>query len=306
MKKIIILLFASICLGQSSYLGLISFDYSGSESGTFQAGLTDSSFSGASAIKTTSENGTAILISAFQPLDSVSISAMFIYLKTADTNLTSNEWILPPDDILNPDVVFGFFPVLDSSFFNQFAVLIPDSIALDSTILDSAFLAYLFTEILGIISQDAYVGFTGSINLNQISTDSMNGNFNVIAYQNGFPPPAVNITNGSIQLNGVTLPQVNVEDEPNIPKGIRLYPAYPNPFNPVTTIRFIVGDEYMPSLQINIFDLNGRLVETLVNGEKAIGEHEITWNGSHLPSGIYFVQLISGRLIQTQKLILMK
>ncbi len=306
MKIGIALLVISFCFGQSGYFGSVSFDYSGSENGTFHAESTDSTFGGASAIKTTSENGTAILISAFQPLDSVTFSAMFIYLQTPDTNMTSNVWTLPPADWTDPDVVFGFFPVLDSSTFNQFAVLIPDSIALDSTILDSAFLTDLFTEIFVIISQDAYVGFTGSINLNQISTDSMNGNFNVIAYQNGFPPPEVNITNGSIQLNRVTLPQVNVENEPDIPKGIRLYPAYPNPFNPVTTIRFIIGDEYMPSLQINIFDLNGRLVETLVNGEKAIGEHEITWNGSHLPSGIYFVQLISGRLIQTQKLILMK
>ncbi|MCH7763264.1 MAG: T9SS type A sorting domain-containing protein [Candidatus Marinimicrobia bacterium] len=306
MKKAAIILFISLCLGQTGYFGSISFDYSGSDSGSFYAELSDSSFGGSFAVKTSNNNGTTIFISAIQPLDSVSFSVLFIYLQSADTNLTSNVWTLPPDDIMNPDVVFGFFPVIDSSLFNQFIDFIPDTFDLDSIILDSTFFEDLFTEILIIISGDAYIGILGSINLNPISTDSIVGQFNVSAIQPVIPPGTINISNGTIQLAAMVMPQVGIEDEPEIPEKIKLVPAYPNPFNPVTTIRFSVV-ETLHATSLHIFDITGRLVETLISGEQLpTGNHSITWNATQQPSGVYFVRLISGSFIQTQKLILMK
>ncbi|MFQ6677142.1 MAG: T9SS type A sorting domain-containing protein [Fidelibacterota bacterium] len=82
--------------------------------------------------------------------------------------------------------------------------------------------------------------------------------------------------------------------------------VYPNPFNPTTTIRFNVGDAYMLPLRLDIFNITGRLVETLVSGELVAGEHEIVWNAGNLSSGVYFVQLVSGDFSQTQKVVLMK
>lgn len=304
MKKIALIFLISFCLGQNTYIGSVSFDYSGSIDGSFQAELSDSTLGGASAIKTESEDGTSLLFSAFQPLDSVSVSALLIYLHSPDSNLTSSTWALPPNDLENPDIVFGFFPEIDTSFFSQFADLIPDSSEQDSTLLDSTFLEDLFTEILLIISDDAYLGLSGSINLNTISTDSINGSFDIGALKAGIPPGFINIFNGIIDLSGVIAPQVDVENEPVIPKHITLYPAYPNPFNPYTTIRFSVEKSNLLSLRI--YDISGRLVDELINSKLAAGDHEIQWKASNHPSGVYFIQLVSGNKVQTEKVLLIK
>ena len=90
-----------------------------------------------------------------------------------------------------------------------------------------------------------------------------------------------------------------------IPKMFQLYPAYPNPFNPVTTIRLaIVETQHTASLRI--FDITGHLVKTLAEGEINPGQHEITWDASGLSSGVYFITLKSAQYSQTQKAILLK
>ena len=89
-----------------------------------------------------------------------------------------------------------------------------------------------------------------------------------------------------------------------IPQTFVLYPSFPNPFNPITTIKFSV--ETFHAMSLRIFDITGRVVETLLNGEIPVGNHEITWNASRQPSGVYIVQLSNSKSIQTQKLILLK
>ena len=89
-----------------------------------------------------------------------------------------------------------------------------------------------------------------------------------------------------------------------IPQTFVLYPSFPNPFNPITTIKFSVETFHVMSLRI--FDITGRVVATLINGEIPVGNHEITWNASRQPSGVYIVQLSNSKSIQTQKLILLK
>ena len=90
------------------------------------------------------------------------------------------------------------------------------------------------------------------------------------------------------------------------PCNISLFPAFPNPFNPVTTIRFEISVESLQAASLQIFDLQGRLVVTLVKGDFIMGEHEIQWNASNYSSGIYFAELVSGNFRQVQKLVLMK
>ncbi|MCH7763154.1 MAG: T9SS type A sorting domain-containing protein [Candidatus Marinimicrobia bacterium] len=99
------------------------------------------------------------------------------------------------------------------------------------------------------------------------------------------------------------LDELSIE-ETHIPLSFALYPAYPNPFNSTTTIRFSVETRHAVSL--HIYNITGRLVETLINKPLTPGEHEITWNAGHLPSGVYFVRLQSGEFIETRKVILMK
>jgi hypothetical protein len=93
-----------------------------------------------------------------------------------------------------------------------------------------------------------------------------------------------------------------------IPEKFRLYSAYPNPFNPVTTIRFDIGVGVIHELplQLNIYDITGGLVEMLVNTNLNPGEYEITWDASHHASGVYFAVLQNGQNRQTQKLVFLK
>lgn len=79
---------------------------------------------------------------------------------------------------------------------------------------------------------------------------------------------------------------------------------YPNPFNPTTTIRYQVPSDSRVTLKI--FDVLGRRVATLVNGEEKAGIHTISFDGSRLSSGVYFYRLTSGSHVFTRKMVLLK
>ena len=90
-----------------------------------------------------------------------------------------------------------------------------------------------------------------------------------------------------------------------IPLTYSLSNAYPNPFNPTTTINYSIADN-INKLQINVYDLQGRLVEKLYNGSQNKGEHKVIWNASSFASGLYFIQMIAGQHQFTNKVILVK
>jgi hypothetical protein len=83
-----------------------------------------------------------------------------------------------------------------------------------------------------------------------------------------------------------------------------LLTAYPNPFNPSTTIRYQIPE--MSFVTIKVYDVLGNEIETLVNEEKPAGIYEITWYAERLPSGVYFYQLNTESFVETKKMILMK
>jgi hypothetical protein len=100
---------------------------------------------------------------------------------------------------------------------------------------------------------------------------------------------------------------VSVEDNNTQPAEFKLHQNFPNPFNPSTTIHFElphVGTQHAVSLQV--YDLLGREVATLVNERKPAGSYQVEWNATGLPSGIYFYRLQTGNFIETKKLILLK
>ena len=88
------------------------------------------------------------------------------------------------------------------------------------------------------------------------------------------------------------------------PEEIKLYPSYPNPFNPTTTIS--LGISNTAFIKVSIYDVNGRLVDNLYNSIISSGYHQIAWNATNIASGIYIVLLESAGQIKTQKLVLMK
>ena len=90
----------------------------------------------------------------------------------------------------------------------------------------------------------------------------------------------------------------------NLPSEVSLDNAYPNPFNPSTTLSFSLPETQDITLQV--FNLQGREVEILLNGSMEAGYHSITWNADKHASGVYFVKMITNEFISAQKLILMK
>jgi photosystem II stability/assembly factor-like uncharacterized protein len=84
----------------------------------------------------------------------------------------------------------------------------------------------------------------------------------------------------------------------------KLFPNYPNPFNPTTTISFLLKKPSFASLKV--FDLLGREAANLVHEELASGDHSYLWNAENFSSGIYYYILQVGSYTETKKLVLLK
>lgn len=87
-------------------------------------------------------------------------------------------------------------------------------------------------------------------------------------------------------------------------RGYSLFQNYPNPFNPSTNISFSIPEGQL--VELNIYDLLGRKLMSLLNEYRHSGKHDIKFNNSNLASGVYFYQLKAGKFIQTKKLIILK
>lgn len=89
-----------------------------------------------------------------------------------------------------------------------------------------------------------------------------------------------------------------------IPHEFVLYPCYPNPFNPVTTIRYDVRQT--GHLRLTIFNLLGQEVTRLVDKHHKPGSYTISWNAADLPSGIYLCRMEAQGFAMTRKIVLVK
>jgi len=97
------------------------------------------------------------------------------------------------------------------------------------------------------------------------------------------------------------------------PGGIALEQNYPNPFNPTTTIRFSVAPPdptasgvRMRAVHLAVFDILGREVAVLVDGQRSEGVFEIVFDGSRLGSGVYLLRMEAGDLVLTRRMTLLK
>jgi hypothetical protein len=88
------------------------------------------------------------------------------------------------------------------------------------------------------------------------------------------------------------------------PVSFELSQNYPNPFNPTTRIEFNLNK--VANVSLDIYNVSGQKVETLVSGKLAPNSYGYTWNASNAPSGMYFYQLTVDGASQTQKMILVK
>ena len=88
------------------------------------------------------------------------------------------------------------------------------------------------------------------------------------------------------------------------PSAHKLSAAYPNPFNPTTTINFVVPEA--SNVKITVYDVNGRYITTLADGFYNAGAYDVVFNAQHLPSGVYFYNLTSNNYTATNKMLLVK
>ena len=142
-----------------------------------------------------------------------------------------------------------------------------------------------------------------------------NGDLPVIkVYRDGGGEPIVmkNITVNSGSRNFVSSiagghAMVTMSDSYALPSQVALHDAYPNPFNPSTTIKYDLP-EGNRLVNLSIYDVRGRLVTELVN-DYQVGSHDsyqVIWNADMQSSGVYFVRLIAGDVVQNQKIMLIK
>jgi len=88
------------------------------------------------------------------------------------------------------------------------------------------------------------------------------------------------------------------------PTEYRLSQNYPNPFNPVTTISYQLPKS--SSVKLSVYDIKGRLIETLVNEQKNAGYYSIYWNSENVVSGLYFYRIDAGEFICVKKCLVVK
>ena len=110
----------------------------------------------------------------------------------------------------------------------------------------------------------------------------------------GEPRFTLSVTYGALGQNG----------DATLPSDFALHPIYPNPFNPSATISFDIPD--VSSVALNIYDVKGALVETLLQDHMKPGKHHYNWEPQGLSSGVYFMKLSTANQYFTQKVTYIK
>ncbi|MEA3499966.1 MAG: YCF48-related protein, partial [Candidatus Marinimicrobia bacterium] len=103
---------------------------------------------------------------------------------------------------------------------------------------------------------------------------------------------------------GIIPPNVAVQEQPGIADEYILKQNYPNPFNPVTTISYEIPEA--AKVTINIYNIAGQKVETLLSEFKQSGKYKIVWNANNFASGVYFYKIQTKDFVKTNKMLLLK
>ncbi|RMF10476.1 MAG: T9SS C-terminal target domain-containing protein [Candidatus Neomarinimicrobiota bacterium] len=107
----------------------------------------------------------------------------------------------------------------------------------------------------------------------------------------------------------IDISAMGTEADPPLPETFALYPSYPNPFNPATTIRYDVPES--GSVTLTVYDLQGRRVKTLAAGLREPGRYRVRWSGTGadgypVASGMYLIRMEAAGFVSVQKVLLLK
>ncbi|MBK7980133.1 MAG: T9SS type A sorting domain-containing protein [Ignavibacteriae bacterium] len=155
-----------------------------------------------------------------------------------------------------------------------------------------------------------------SLNSNWKKIDFINGHGNSNSPKNYFYKDISSLNSGKywyrlkqIDIDGKFEYSKEIEVNIEIPKIFSLEQNYPNPFNPITMIKFTIPENNLVRPQkavIDVYNVLGQKISTLVNEEKLPGIYKIEFDGSKYTSGIYFYKLTVGKFSQIKKMILTK
>ena len=147
-------------------------------------------------------------------------------------------------------------------------------------------------------------------NLTNVTWSLGDGFFDSNIYNNHLCPPYPECIEDYVgEQDTSNCTQVNIVYDPDILK-FELYEAYPNPFNPVTTLRYELPEDGL--VNITIYDMMGRVVKTLINGSQNAGYKSSQWNatnntGQPVSAGLYLYTIqAAGEFRQTKKMVLLK
>jgi len=109
---------------------------------------------------------------------------------------------------------------------------------------------------------------------------------------------------GEFEISNFMVANSHEEIEVTLPKQFGLSPAFPNPFNPTTTldVTLLVSG----NMNVVVYNIEGKLVDTLASGFHIANTYSLVWKAEDVPSGIYFIQVESNGLLSTQKIMLVK
>jgi len=100
-----------------------------------------------------------------------------------------------------------------------------------------------------------------------------------------------------------------ISDGVQIPISYKIHQNFPNPFNPVTTLRYDLPEDAM--VNINVYNMMGRVVNNLVSSKQDAGYKSVQWNatnsaGQPVSAGLYLYMIQAGQFSQTKKMVLLK
>ena len=132
---------------------------------------------------------------------------------------------------------------------------------------------------------------------------------NPVVWPASFTLPELQWMDDSLTVEDPPPLVVGVEDEEQIPQDYSVTQNYPNPFNPTTTISYSLPVQ--SRIKIQVYDITGRLINTLLNTEQNAGKHQLVWNGRNssnkqVSTGIYFLRFDAGVYKNTIKMMLLK
>ena len=295
-----------IIFSQTLYQGPTNFSYSGAENGIFSSALDDTTSLGG-ALNVTMNDSSSFMMMGISPQDD-NVFDLFVTIlqdtsfpvqpRTWEWNVTINDIAEIIENPLSFSTLSIFIPGLDSTFANQWLSFFTDT----TNIGDSLSFDSLSTSFFENLIDDMYIGTQGNIEITEINELGIVGNFSCSMWKPLFS--FININNAEFNYEPILVENLSIIEDVNLPNTVTLHQAYPNPFNPISNINYSV--DIAQIINISVFDLNGRLIHTLVNDYHSPGNYIRNFSGHNLSSGIYFISLNNNNRIQTQKIILTK